>query len=171
MEASSPTRLVVRDLFLAPKSVEALRKRIRTDMPFTEVKTEVAIDRVTSAATPRQIERVPAGTIFSNLEMVFSVYDAGDLDRFIHVIEAMQLLEDDYLGGLGSRGSGKIRFQGLHLSLRATRSSDGYGQEVPWQEEKDGDEGFSVAELLHRRAGITVWLKETMPLVAYVERR
>ena len=43
-------------------SVNALQER--TDLPFTEAKTEVSIDRVTSAANPRQIERVPAGAAF-----------------------------------------------------------------------------------------------------------
>ncbi len=28
------------------------------------------------------------------------------------------LLEDDYLGGLGSRGSGKVRLSGLQVRLR-----------------------------------------------------
>ena len=56
---------------------------------------------------------MPAGATFTGLEMVYSVYTAGDLERFANVFEAMQLLEDDYLGGQGSRGSGKIRFEGL----------------------------------------------------------
>jgi len=55
-DSSAPTRLVVRDVRLDQKSLEGAR----TDMPFSEVKWEAAIDRVTSAATPRQIERVPA---------------------------------------------------------------------------------------------------------------
>jgi CRISPR type III-A-associated RAMP protein Csm3 len=58
-----PTRLVVRDAFLTDGSREALR-RADTDLPFTEVKWEAAIDRITSAAVPRQIERVPAGAVF-----------------------------------------------------------------------------------------------------------
>jgi CRISPR-associated protein Csm3 len=169
MEVSSPTRLVIRDAFMAEDSAQKLGKEVRTDLPFTEVKTEVAIDRVTSAATPRQIERVPAGTLFGGrepsdkVEMVFSIYEPDDLDRFFHILEAMQLLEDDYLGGLGSRGSGKIKFQNLGLSARATRSEIGYGEEIPWE----GPTG-SVAELLQQRAKLLDWLQEAIPLVPYV---
>jgi len=69
MGFSSPTRLIVRDVQMSEASVEELRK-LRTDLPFTEVKIEVAIDRVTSAASPRQMERVPAGVTFGQAEMV-----------------------------------------------------------------------------------------------------
>lgn len=110
---SNPTRLIVRDVQMSEQSVKKLQKH-RTDLPFTESKTEVAIDRVTSAASPRQMERVPAGVIFGEAEMVYSLYDGTgcdsqiDLTRFKTVITGLQLLEDDYLGGLGSRGSGKV---------------------------------------------------------------
>ena len=60
-----PTRLIVRDTFLTPESLDAL-DRADTDTDYTEIKTEVAIDRITSAATPRQQERVPAGAIFGS---------------------------------------------------------------------------------------------------------
>jgi len=105
---SRPTRLLARDAFLSPESVERL-ERARTDLPFTEVKWEAAIDRVTSAATPRQVERVPAGAVFAPFELVYSVYEAADLERFRWLAGMMKLLEDDYLGGLGSRGGGKIQ--------------------------------------------------------------
>lgn len=163
-EASYPTRLVVRDVFLSEGSAQRLREEARTDLPYTEIKWEAAIDRVTSAATPRQIERVPAETVFNNFEMVFSIYDPGDLDRFTHVIEAMQLLEDDYLGGLGSRGGGKIRFERLSLAARATRSPWGYGRKVQW---KEGTQ--TVAELLERRVRVREWLQESIPLEPYGE--
>ncbi len=60
---SETSRLVVRDAFLTPASRDDLNQ-LRTDLPYTEVKWEAAIDRVTSAATPRQQERVPAGAVF-----------------------------------------------------------------------------------------------------------
>jgi CRISPR-associated protein Csm3 len=115
-EAAFPTRIVVRDVPLAEDSL----KDIRTDMPFTEVKWEAAIDRVTSAATPRQIERVPAGAVFGPMQIVFNIYDAGDFGRFLDVLTALQLVEDDYLGGQGSRGSGRVAFQGLTLTCKST---------------------------------------------------
>lgn len=124
-EFSTPTRLVVRDVHLSDSSAKTLEESGRTDLPYTEVKTEVSIDRVTSAANPRQMERVPAGSIFDGAELVYSIYsgdgcDAGrDIGRLRTVIEGLQLLEDDYLGGLGSRGSGKVRLLGIQVKARA----------------------------------------------------
>ncbi len=121
---ATPTRLVVRDVHLSAKSAEELEKSGRTDLPYTEVKTEVSIDRVTSAANPRQMERVPAGSVFSGAELVYSIYDgdgctaANDIKQLQTVLEGMQLVEDDYLGGLGSRGSGKVRFKDIKIFVR-----------------------------------------------------
>ena len=105
-----PTSLVVRDVYLSERSVAEL-EAADTDFPYTEIKWEATIDRVTSAATPRQIERVPAGAIFENFELVYNIYDKAGLAHFSEVLKAMQLLEEDYLGGLGSRGGGKVAFK------------------------------------------------------------
>ncbi|MSP14765.1 MAG: type III-A CRISPR-associated RAMP protein Csm3 [Chloroflexi bacterium] len=114
-EFSEPARLIVRDVALSKGSRDALLAA-RTDLPYAELKTEVAIDRVTSAATPRTQERVPAGAVFGPATFIFNVYDLEhDLERLLRVSQALALLEDDYLGGQGSRGSGQIRFQGLTL--------------------------------------------------------
>jgi len=121
----TPTRLVVRDVQMEKSSAEQLDKLSRLDLPYTEIKTEVSIDRVTSAANPRQMERVPADTHFSPAEMVYSIYTGNDCDarqdveRLSTVITGMLLLEDDYLGGLGSRGSGKVRFTGIQVRMRS----------------------------------------------------
>ena len=116
-DVTGPTRLVVRDVTLTPESVDALR-RAKTDLPFTEIKTEVAIDRVTSQANPRPLERVPAGAVFGPMELVYNIYEQKDIEWLEHVFWAMQLVEDDYLGGAGSRGSGKIAFTNLSVELR-----------------------------------------------------
>ncbi|NUM44667.1 MAG: type III-A CRISPR-associated RAMP protein Csm3 [Anaerolineales bacterium] len=122
---STPTRLIVRDVQLTDASAKELEDSKRTDFPFTEVKTEVSIDRVTAAANPRQMERVPAGVVFAPGEIIFSVYhgddcDAGrDIDRLKAVVSGLQLLEDDFLGGLGSRGSGKVRLANLKVGVRS----------------------------------------------------
>ncbi|MCP4538872.1 MAG: type III-A CRISPR-associated RAMP protein Csm3 [Chloroflexi bacterium] len=115
---STSTRLVVRDVQLSEDSVTKL-DAAKTDLPFSEVKWEATIDRVTSAATPRQMERVPAGAVFGPAELVYSIYDAADVGRFVNVIEGMQLLEDDYLGGSGSRGSGKVAFRNITIKAKA----------------------------------------------------
>lgn len=114
---SLPTRLAVRDIPLTDESA-GLLDAARTDLPYTEVKTEVAVDRVTATAVPRQLERVPAGAEFGPLEMVYSLFDPGDVARFGVLIDGMTFLEDDYLGGSGTRGSGKIAFADLKVRLK-----------------------------------------------------
>jgi CRISPR-associated protein Csm3 len=123
VEANGPTLLVVRDTPLDIESEDGKKiwNGAKTDLPYSEIKTEVAIDRVTSAASPRQIERVPAGAIFSPAEFVFSVYEEADFTRFKTVTDAMQLVEDDYIGGSGSRGSGKIHFSNIEIFARHSK--------------------------------------------------
>ncbi|ACY48521.1 type III-A CRISPR-associated RAMP protein Csm3 [Rhodothermus marinus] len=102
-------RLIVRDCLLTRKSAQRLFGSKTTDMPYTEVKTEVAIDRVTSAAVPRQLERVPAGAVF-RMEHIINVYEGDDESRLLNLLfEGLLLLQNDYLGGKGSRGSGQVR--------------------------------------------------------------
>ena len=123
-----PTRVIVRDAFLTPESLEAL-DRADTDTDFTEIKTEVAIDRITSAATPRQQERVPAGATFGPFQIIHSLYTQDEngndnqvndeLGYFDTVLKGMELLEDDYLGGAGSRGSGQIAFENLQMTFKS----------------------------------------------------
>lgn len=122
---SLPTRLIVRDVPMTDKSAKELED-LQTDLPYTEVKTEVAIDRITSAAVPRQLERVPAGAEFGEFELVFSLYETDDAKRFKKVVSGMSLVEDDYLGGSGTRGSGKIAFETIAVRLK---KSDAYLEE------------------------------------------
>jgi len=167
LEASFPTRLVVRDAFLSDESEQDLRLVAKTNQPYTEVKWEAAIDRVTSAATPRQVERVPAGTCFEGLEMVFSIYDPGDLERFVHVLEAMQLLQDDYLGGLGSRGSGKVVFENLTISARSRQD---YGDEKEWAEIPQATEEKTQVSLVleeANREALVAWLEDKISFEPY----
>ena len=103
-----PARLIIRDSELI--NVEELEKSKNTDMPFTEVKTEVVIDRITSAATPRQFERVPAGAKFS-INLVCNIYDGdAEIDMLNKIFEGLSLVQDDYLGGSGTRGYGQVKF-------------------------------------------------------------
>ena len=118
----TPTRLVVRDVRMTDASAEALRDR--TDLPYTEAKTEVSIDRVTSAANPRQMERVPAGAKFGPAQLLYTVYSGSgcdphaDIQRLPTVVEGLQLLEDDYLGGQGSRGAGQVELEDIVVKVR-----------------------------------------------------
>lgn len=88
------------------------------DLEWTEVKFENNIDRITSKAHPRQSERVPAGAEFS-AEFVVNRYEvdgSDDGEKYLSkFIKAMKLLEDDYLGGQGSRGNGKVKFVDIEI--------------------------------------------------------
>lgn len=109
--STEPTRLIVRDAALTEASRERLEKAPNTDMPMTEVKTEVWIDRITSAANPRQIERVPAGAEFE-FELVLTLLDGDDQNKFLSLVyEGLRLVEGDTLGGSGSRGYGQVKFR------------------------------------------------------------
>lgn len=115
-EKQRPSRVIVRDAHFTKSTLEKY-KGVKTDLPFTEAKTEVVIDRITSAAMPRTFERVPAGVAF-NFEIVLNIFDKDvveeeefkedDLKNCL--LQGMRLLQDDYLGGSGSRGCGQIKF-------------------------------------------------------------
>ena len=152
---STSTRLVVRDVKLTEESVKELRKA-KTDFPLTEVKWEAAIDRVTSAAVPRPMERVPAGAVFGPAELVYSVYEAADVARFENVVEGMQLLEDDYLGGSGSRGSGKVAFRDIQVY---TRARGDYSNDRHFLEEGEGFK--SLRALTAQMNDLLDWLEGT----------
>lgn len=125
-----PTRLLVRDVYLEPGEAERLRGATRGGLLYTEGKTEAAIDRLTSAATPRTIERVLAGTVFRPFSAAITLYDGDAADEYVPLLlQGMRLLEDDYLGGHGSRGSGEIRFE--HITVRVYRRDD---YQFPFQE-------------------------------------
>lgn len=154
---SGPTRLAVRDTPLSQDSADKLNK-VNTELSYAELKTEVAIDRVTSAATPRSLERVPAGAVFEPAELVFSVYEAADFERLKTVVDALQLVEDDYLGGAGSRGSGKVRFFDIKITAR---SRSDYGQPLDYAEGRAFD---SVQTLRNEFPALKSWLTQAIPL-------
>jgi len=114
----SPTRLTVRDCPLTRLSADELNQAPNTDMPMTEVKTEVWIDRITSAAMPRQIERVPAGAAFTFC-FVIDLLGGDDQQQWINLLaEGMRLVEADSLGGSGSRGYGQVSFDHIRILKR-----------------------------------------------------
>jgi len=114
--AATPARLAIYDAPLDTASITA-QMRENLDDEITEVKSENAIDRITSQANPRTLERVPAGARF-HVRMVLDVLCEEDKALAARLIEGLRLLEDDALGGGGSRGSGRVRFANLKLVWR-----------------------------------------------------
>jgi CRISPR-associated protein Csm3 len=113
---ATPARFTAYDAPLDPESITT-QMRENLDDELTEVKSENAIDRITSQANPRTLERVPAGARF-HVRFVMDVLCPEDKALFPRVVEGLRLLEDDALGGGGSRGSGRIRLSDLKLTWR-----------------------------------------------------
>jgi CRISPR-associated protein Csm3 len=114
---ATPARLTVYD---APLLIDSITPQMRENLDdeLTEVKSENAVDRITSQANPRTLERVPAGARF-RFRMVLDVLCPEDRALLARVAEGLRLLEDDALGGGGSRGNGRIAFSSLNLSWRS----------------------------------------------------
>lgn len=104
-DESHPSRIIVRDAELDLSDPHMFDN---TDLPYTESKTEVTINRITAKANPRTIERVPAGAKF-NMNVVINIFDTDNEQQLLKTFkEAIELLQDDYLGGNGSRGYGQV---------------------------------------------------------------
>lgn len=110
-----PTRLIVRDSFPTEESIKLWEKQEEV-VRGSELKWENTIDRITSRANPRSLERIPKGSSFI-FEFIFSVYEE-DENNLMGLFEAMRLLEDNYLGGSGSRGYGKVKFANISITKR-----------------------------------------------------
>lgn len=109
-----PTRIIVRDAVLTNEWSE----KFRQGKAIVEEKSENSLNRITAAAIPRPIERVVPGVEF-DFEIDYRIIDTGDggkkdEDLFVSVVkEGLKILEDDYLGGGGTRGNGQIAFAEL----------------------------------------------------------
>lgn len=109
-----PTRLIVRDAILT----EEFQKKFKNGEAIVEEKSENTINRVTAVANPRPIERVVSGVEF-DFEMSYRVIDTGDNGETDNknfesvVLDGLKLLQNDYLGGGGTRGNGQIEFKNI----------------------------------------------------------
>jgi CRISPR-associated protein Csm3 len=109
-----PTRIIVRDAMLSSED----REKMRGGKPITEDKTENSLNRITALPNPRHLERVVPGIKFG-FEIDYRIIDTGDGgakdgELFTSVVlEGLRLLQNDYLGGGGSRGNGRIEFAEL----------------------------------------------------------
>ncbi|MBY0402288.1 MAG: type III-A CRISPR-associated RAMP protein Csm3 [Cyanobacteria bacterium] len=113
------SRLQFVDAIMSDKTVEKLNK-LDTDLFLTEVKYENTIDRITSVANPRQMERVPAGSEFT-FKLVYLIEEGSDFEveeDLKALCEGLKMLQHDYIGGHGTRGSGRIVFKDLNGTLK-----------------------------------------------------
>ena len=110
------SRLQFCDMLLREKDYG---RDVEFDLPYTEIKYENTIDRGTGIANPRQQERVPAGSEF-DFRLIYNVENTKNMEEevkrdFENILLMLELLEDDYLGGHGTRGYGRVKFEDLKL--------------------------------------------------------
>lgn len=118
-----PTRLIFRDCLLTPRSAEVI------DKVGLENKPGVSIDRKTGMARGGALfpmERVPEGSEF-NFQISCRVFENDDIEAITKwLMVGFYLLEQDTIGGSGTRGSGHIEFDTIAI-----------GKELPqdWREQ------------------------------------
>ena len=94
------------------------KEKFRNGNSIVEEKNENSLNRITAEANPRPIERIVPGVEF-DFEISYRVIDTDDGGKTDEkyfkevVLESLKLLQDDYLGGGGSRGNGQIEFKDL----------------------------------------------------------
>ena len=115
------SRILVSDMFLL--NYRDLRQHGLSSA--TEVKFENTINRLTSVANPRQIERAVRGSEFG-LDMIYELSKEEEVkEDFENLARGLNLLTYDYIGGHGSRGYGKIAFRDLSCRLVAGEADPG----------------------------------------------
>ena len=122
------TRLIIRDAYLDTDAFDAEfgDKKEYLDSDYSQSKFENVINRVSGTALhPRQIERVPAGAEFY-FKMVYDNYDDNESENHLtKIANAMAMLQDDYIGGSGSRGYGEIKFNNVETQYKRI-TDEGY---------------------------------------------
>lgn len=137
-----PTRIQVQDCAL---DISEGKKGGYDDGKWNpyEEKVENSINRLSGTAIhPRHIERVAAEECFE-FGLTYKIFEIDnenegnniniDEVNWQYIIEALYLLQEDALGGSGSRGYGKIKFESLTLF------KDGSLQEDTYEIGKQGD--------------------------------
>ncbi len=115
------SRLIIRDSFLDEEDFQQKFGDV-LEGGYTEEKVENIIDRIKGTAKdPRTMERVPAGAKFK-FSSTISIYENDNIQELLGAfIKGMRMLEDDYLGGSGTRGYGEIRFKNLNFSAKSIK--------------------------------------------------
>lgn len=143
-----PTALYVYDAFPTDETKELWEKL----EDYIEIKWENQLDRITSAANPRQIERVPAGSKFE-FTMIYNIYDVNNnkiVEALKYIFTGLKLIEDEYLGGYGSRGSGRVKFTSISIKVKK-RSYYETSQSKEISEAIKSDDVSSILEQLNSR--------------------
>jgi len=150
MSIPTLTRLYVCDAYLDEESItEEMRENL--ELPYTESKFETGIDRIKGTALTgslREIERVPAGARFKDVELIYNVFEPEDKKILKNVFEALELLEHDYLGGMGSRGYGRVCFKDINIFWNRKEDYEQGQVELTAERVINKDLGFTPAEIV-----------------------
>lgn len=110
------SRLQFSDIYLTKESAVNLSS-MDLDTFMGEIKFENSINRIAATATPRQIERVPAGAEFTFF-VTYNVEELEEVKGDIQLLaDGLKLLQMDYLGGHGSRGYGRVSFRDFKVNF------------------------------------------------------
>lgn len=182
-EKSKRTRLIFRDCHLSQED--------ETKDKIINVKAENVIDRLTSKANhPRHIERVGRNIKF-DYEIIMNLFESdlnksgdhsehqdikeikGDneakyINDYIKVLlTSFKLLENDYLGGNGSRGYGQVEITSLNGDEENTNGlenmmsiSSVYLDEDYFHKECIGEEGINTNQITLDSSEISQLLKK-----------
>lgn len=105
-------------------------KNIETDLYLTEIKFENTISRISGVANPRQIERVVAGSEF-DFKLVYNIENIDELEKDIdNIYMLFELLKDDYLGGHGTRGYGRVDFENLSYEYKNYSGDENFIKDI-----------------------------------------
>lgn len=107
------SRIIISDMMLSNEQ----ELRAQGLQSLTEVKFENTINRLSAVANPRQIERAVRGSRF-DVDFIYEVDKEKEIVEDFEVLsQGMKLLQYDYLGGNGSRGYGKVKFDNLQAEV------------------------------------------------------
>lgn len=109
-KVDSPTRLIFRDL----NPTKDCETKFLNGELVTESKTEISIDRKKGTASsfgPRTIERIPPTVEFEG-DILVRYTDDNELSESTALLDkGIELLNNDFLGGSGSRGYGAVKVE------------------------------------------------------------
>ncbi len=109
-QGQEPVRLRFDDFYPTEDTIKLWEDTL--DTGYTEVKVENMINRIKGVAeNPRHTERVIAGSEFEGC-ITLKIFEGDKVDKFLETLKTgFEMLEDDYLGGSGSRGYGRVEIR------------------------------------------------------------
>ena len=112
-EGSNDVKVFFRDSII--KNADELYDRGLVKL--TETKYENCLNPLTGEAKPRQIERVVRGAVFP-IRIEIRVTDHDQIVPVVKdLLNVLDLLQHDYIGGNGSRGYGQVKVSGLEYDV------------------------------------------------------